>query len=117
MTNQQLIRDYLEVASPSDPQPDRVRSFLADDFTMTDPLMSAESADDFVEQLRALGASPGVETHVDAVVGEGDLVAALTRMEMGEVSVTFAIWYWIEDGVIIRQLTVYDPRPFLAKRD
>ena len=112
----ETVRAYLEVATPGpDLKPDRVRPLLADDYVVDDALMGAASADAFVAQLRqaAAASGPGVG-HVEAVVGNDEVVAALTRFTMGEVTVLFSQWFWVRDGKLQRSKVIYDPRAFLA---
>lgn len=113
MTATELIRTYLEAVTPGRTQFDRVRQLLTDDFTMSDPLMSADSADHFVAQLRAFGEGPPMRTRIEEVVGHGNTVAALTRVELGEHSIEFSQWFRIRDDKIQHLRVIYDPRPFL----
>lgn len=114
MSNNQLVRDYLAVATPGRIDLERIRSFLADDVQIEDPLMTISGADDFIEALRSTGAgSGGMRSTVQDVIGDGDVIAARVLFEAGPMTVQFGQWFWIEDGKIARVQVIYDPRPFL----
>ena len=114
MSNNQLIRDYLAVAIPGRLDFDALRSFLADDVRVDDPLMPIEGADSFVDALRQTPTDGGMSSTVQDVVGDGDVVAARVLFEAGPMSVQFSQWFWLDEGAITRIEVVYDPRPFLA---
>lgn len=114
----ELVRGYLDAATPGNIQFDKVRTYLADDYRVKDPLMTVQGADAFVEQLRQVsqGGGPEMRTTVEAVVGADDIVVALTRFEMGPVKVTFSQWFWVKGDKIQHSEVIYDPRPFLELR-
>lgn len=113
--NAQLIRDYLEVATPGRLRLDRIREFVADDVTVDDPLMPFDGADAFVEALGRTPSAGGMRSTVQDVVADGDVVAARVLFEMGDLIVQFSQWFWMEGGKIARIQVVYDPRPFLEQ--
>lgn len=113
MNATELVRQYLDASDPSRLQLDRLRSLLADDFTIADPLVDATSADDFVDKLRTYGSSPGMENTIEAVIGEGERVAALTRLAVAGETITYCMWFVVRGDKIKSVLVVYDPRPFL----
>lgn len=113
MKSTQLVRDYLKAIDPSALQFEQARALLADDFKMEDPLVSADSADDFIAKIRSYGSSPHMKSSIDQLIGDGDIVAALTRLEVADQTITYAQWFWLSEGKIKRHRTVYDPRPFL----
>ena len=117
MDNRQLIMTYLEATTPGRTDLDKARSMLADDFTHTDPLVSAPSADAFVAAIRgyqdAGGNAPMPQT-ITASAVDKDTVAVLSELHVQpSVTVTYAHWYWVRGGKIARARIVYDPRPFL----
>ncbi|MDH3680166.1 MAG: nuclear transport factor 2 family protein [Acidimicrobiia bacterium] len=117
MSNNRLVRDYLAVATPGQLDLDAIRSFLADDVQIEDPLMSISGADGFIEALRSTGTESGggMRSTVQDVVGDGDVVAARVLFEMGPMTVQFSQWFWITDGKIARVQVIYDPRAFLER--
>lgn len=114
MDNTQLVRDYLDVAIPGQLQLDELRSFLADDVTIDDPLMAIEGADAFVAALEATPSGGDMGAAVQEVIGDGDVVAARVLFQAGDLRVQFSQWFWVTDGRIERIQVIYDPRPFLA---
>lgn len=113
-----LVRSFLDVATPGPGlDPDRIRPLLAEDFVAEDVLMGSSGRDEFVAKIRhAASAGGGAGTEVVAIVGDDEVVAALTRFRIGSVCVTFCQWFWVGGGLIRRQQVVYDPRAFLAMR-
>lgn len=114
-TNATLIRNYLEVTTPGSLQLDRISSFLADDVTIDDPLMSMSGADAYIAALSQTPTDGGMRSTVQDVVADGDVVAARVLFEAGDLQVQFAQWFWVENDVISKIQVVYDPRPFLGQ--
>lgn len=114
MTNTELVRNYLAVATPGRLRLDEVRSFLADDVSIEDPMMSVEGADAFVALLAQTGGdgSGQMTSTVQDVIGDGDTVAARVLFEAGGIPIQFSQWFWIVDGRIARIEVVYDTGPF-----
>ena len=116
MNSIELVREYLAASAPGQKQFDRVRAMLTDDFTHTDTLMGATSADDFVSKIRGYaegGGGPPMSLEIDEITGDDKIVAALTQLKIGPTTITYAQWFWIEDGKIQKAHVIYDPRPFL----
>lgn len=113
MSATQLVRQYLDATDPADLKLDRLRELLADDFRVSDPMAGASTADEFVGQLRGFGGAPGMKNIVEAVIGQGDRVAVLSRFEVADKRITFSTWFRVIDDKIASVEVVYDPRPFL----
>lgn len=113
MTPTETVRAYLESSSPGAIDFDRLRGLLTDDFTLTDPMVAATSADDFVAKLRQFGNQPGLENTIEEIVGHGNRVAALTRLRAHTETITYCMWFTVCDEKVSDVLVVYDPRPFL----
>jgi hypothetical protein len=92
-----------------------VRSLLTDDFSFCDPLMSADSAEGYVERLIALGDDLELHAEVRHLIGEGDEVAALVDLQGPSGPITYAQWFTMREGKIAKLEVVYDPRAFLTK--
>jgi ketosteroid isomerase-like protein len=114
MSNVEIVRGYLQKFFSGKVRHSAVRDLLCDDFTLRDPLMSADSADDYVAQLEALGDEMELRADVRRIVGEGDVVAALVDFHGPAGPMPYAHWYTLRDGKIARLEVLYDPRPFLA---
>jgi ketosteroid isomerase-like protein len=116
MSNVDVIRSYFNRFFSGRVRHSEVRSLLTDDFTYRDPLMSADSADEYVDQLTALGDEMEVRSDVRELVGGGDVVAALVDFHGPAGIIVYAQWFTMREGKIARLETVYDPRPFLDSR-
>lgn len=55
MLNADIIKSYFETFFSGMVQPASVRTWLTDDFHFRGPLMSANSADEYVQQLQTFG--------------------------------------------------------------
>lgn len=113
MSNVDIIRNYFHQFFSGKSRQSDVHQLLADDFTFRDPLMSADSADEYVDQLKAFGDEMELYADLRAVVGDGDLVAALVDFQGPAGKMTYAQWFTLRQGKIARIEVVYDPRPFL----
>jgi ketosteroid isomerase-like protein len=113
MSNVEIVRDYFRRFFAGRARHSDVRGLLTDDFVLRDPLMSAESADEYVDQLKALGDEMELRAEVRHVVAEGDVVAALVDFAGPAGPLPYAQWFTLRDGKIARLEVVYDPRPFL----
>ncbi len=114
MDTNELVRNYLAVAVPGRLKLDELRSFLAEDVTIDDPLMAIEGADAFVAALETTPSGGDMGATVQEVVGDDDVVAARVLFTAGDLTVQFSQWFWVADGLIQRIQVIYDPRPFLA---
>jgi ketosteroid isomerase-like protein len=113
MSNVKMVKEYFERFFTGKAVHTEVRDLLTDDFMFVGPLMSAGSADEYVDQLRALGDE--IEMYVDVrhIIGSGDLVSALVDLQGPDGPVTYAQWFTIRDGKFARLEVVYDPRSFI----
>lgn len=111
--NQDLIRRYLDVATPGSLDPDSILQFLADDVVIEDTLMPSTGAEAFVAALRQVPSGEGMSASVQHVVADDRVAAARVLFTAGDIEVQFSQWFWIEDGKITRIQVIYDPRPFL----
>ena len=113
MSAKNIVKKYLDAFFGGGPDLTDVRTLLADDFTFQGPLMTASSADDFIQQLEAMG--PGMEMHAEILhlIDEGDCVAALYNFEGPKGKISFAEWYWVRNNQISAIKLHYDPRPLL----
>lgn len=105
-----LVRDYLEALHSG--RLARARELLADDLVYHDPMMTARDADDLIRQVEGFGGA--ANTEIREVVGQGDVVAALTTFRPPQApAIPFSQWFRIGDGRITSIQVIYDPRPFL----
>lgn len=115
MSNTQIVGSYLEQFFSGRVRHSQVRELLTDDFTFCDPLMSADSADDYVDQLKQLGDELELHAKTRSIVGQGDIVAALVEFQGPAGPMTYSMWFTVQDGKFARIESIYDPRPFLAQ--
>lgn len=114
MSNVDIVRSYFETFFSGEARHSEVRSLLTDDFRFRGPLMTADSADDYVAQLTSLGDEMELHADVRKLVGDGDVVAALVDFQGPAGPMTYAQWFTLRDGRFSSLEVVYDPRPFLA---
>ena len=112
MSSQDLVREYLQLITLDGTGFDRLRTLLADDFVLEDALMGTSSADELVANLRA-HRGPPLRATTEEIVGDGDVVVALTVLHMMGSEIVYSQWFWLSGGQIRRIRTIYDPRPFL----
>ncbi|MGD2058495.1 MAG: nuclear transport factor 2 family protein, partial [Anaerolineales bacterium] len=111
MNNKELIQSYFETFFQGPAKHSQVREWLTQDFTFRDPLMSADSADEYVDQLTAMGDEMALYADVKQLVSEGDVVAAMVDFRSPAGVVPYAQWFTLREGKIARLEVVYDPRP------
>jgi ketosteroid isomerase-like protein len=114
MDNKRTIAGYFEKFFSGRARHSEVRDLLTDDFTFRGPLMSADSADDYVAQLQSLGDELEMHVRVRRLVASNDVVAALVDFEGPGGTIPYAQWFTMRDGKISGLEVVYDPRPFLG---
>ncbi|MBE9525194.1 MAG: nuclear transport factor 2 family protein [Chloroflexi bacterium] len=114
MSNIEIITRYFETFFSGTAQHTTVRSWLSDDFHFRGPFMSADSADQYVQQLGSFGDEIEMFAEVRNIVAGQDMVAALVDFRGPSGNITFAQWFTMREGKIARLEVVYDPRSFLA---
>lgn len=114
MSNVEMIRRYFKKFFSGKARHSEVRDLLTDDFCFRDPLMSADSANDYVQKLINLGDELELHAEVRRLVSDGEEVAALVDFQGPAGMVTYSQWFTIRDGKIARLEVTYDPRSFLG---
>ena len=113
MTNTEIVRDYFRRFFSGKARHSDVRQLLTDDFKFSDPMMSANSADEYVGQLKSFGDVLDMRVDVKQVAGEGDIVAALVDFHGPAGKMAYSQWFTLRNGKISALQVIYDPRPFL----
>jgi ketosteroid isomerase-like protein len=113
MTNTEPIRDYFKRFFSGKARHSDVRQLLTDDFKFRDLLMSANSADEYVDRLKSFGDVLDLRVDVKEIVGEGDIVAALVDFNGPASKMAYAQWFTFRDGKIAALHVIHDPRPFI----
>lgn len=115
MSNTEIVRSYLEQFFSGRARHSQVRELLTDDFTFRGPMMSADSADDYVDQLKKLGDEMELHARVRSIVGQGEIVAALVEFQGPEGPMAYSMWFTVKGGKFAGIESIYDPRPFLGR--
>ena len=113
MSNSDLIKRYFATFFQGPARHSEVRNWLSDDFVFSGPLMSAESADDYVQQLTAMGDEMELYAEIRQMVAEDETVAVLVDFKSPVGVIPYAQWFTLRDAKIARLEVIYDPRPFL----
>ena len=116
MSNTDVVRGYFKRFFSGKALHSEVRSLLADDFVFSDPLMSANSADEYVNQLKSFGDELEMRVDVKQVVGDRDVVAALVDYHGPAGLMAYSQWFTFRHGKIAELRVIYDPRPFLQRK-
>ncbi|MGA7305716.1 MAG: VOC family protein [Rhodothermales bacterium] len=112
MSNLEFVRSYFQQFFSGKADHSAVREWITDDFTFRDPLMSADGADDYVNQLKALGTELEMYAEIREIIEQGRYVSALVTVSGPFGSVSYAQWFTLRGQKIARLETFYDPRPF-----
>jgi ketosteroid isomerase-like protein len=112
MTNTEFIRVYFKRFFSGKARHSDVRNLLTDDFQFFDPLLSANSADEYVNRLKSFGDELDMHVDVKEIIGEGDIVAALVDFHGPSGKMAYAQWFTFRGGKIAALRVIYDPRPF-----
>ena len=114
MSNIEIIKNYFETFFSGTAQHTAVRSWLTDDFHFRGPLMTANSADQYVRQLGSFGDDIEMFAEVRQLVADQDMVAVLVEFRGPSGNIVYAQWFTMREGKIARLEVIYDPRSFLA---
>ena len=113
MSNIDIIKSYFETFFSGIAQHTGVRSWLTDDFSFHGPLMSANSADQYIRQLSKFGDEIEMVARVRHIVADKHTVAALVDFRGPSGVIPYAQWFTMREGKIARLDVIYNPRYFL----
>lgn len=114
MTNKQIVESYLTAMFGGHNDFDGARALLADELRYEGPMLEAKDADDFMRQMREIGARFGqMRASIRHIIGEGDLVSALYEFD-GPKPMLFAEWFTVQAGRITGISIVHDTRPYVG---
>jgi ketosteroid isomerase-like protein len=114
MNNVRIIQEYFQRFFSGPARHSEVREYLSEDFVFRGPLMKADTAADYINQITSTGDELEMVARVRQLIGQGDSVAALVEFQGPGGPMTYAQWFELRDGKISRLEVVYDPRPFLG---
>ena len=113
MPNTEIIRQYFKRFFSGKARQSDVRDMVTDDFCFRGPLMRADSADEYVQLVTAMGDEIEMHAEVREIVGQGDVVAALVDFKGPKGPITYSQWFYLRGGKIAGLEVTYDPRSFL----
>jgi hypothetical protein len=113
MTNAEIINGYFGHFFAGKARHSEVRQLLTEDFKFRDPLMSADSAEDYVNQFKSFGDVLDMRANIKAIIGEGDIVAALVDFDEPAGKMPYSQWFTFRNAKIAGLQVIYDPRPFM----
>lgn len=113
MHNKKLVQSYFDTFFSGKARHSKVRSWLTDDFEFVGPLMTAHSADEYVNQLTAMGDEMELYAEVRKLLAEEDTVAALVAFQGPSGGISYSQWFTLREGKIAKLEVVYDPRSFI----
>ncbi|MCP5098285.1 MAG: nuclear transport factor 2 family protein [Chloroflexi bacterium] len=90
-----------------------IRDLLADDFTFQGPLMTADSADDYIQKLQAFGEDAAMQADIHGMWETETAVVVRYDFLIPSGKVPASEWYQVQDGKITNIQLICDPRPFL----
>lgn len=108
-----LVKTYLDIFFSQPPDLTAMRALLTDDFWFSGPLLTANSADDYIAQLRAMNLG-GLQAKSMTFAQHEDGVAVLYEMLTPAGQIPTTEWFWIRESRIAGIKLLNDPRPLLA---
>lgn len=110
--NEQIVKNYLEQFFSGSPDFEVIRSLLADGFRFRGPLIQADSADQYIEQIRGV-AGGGLSMKDAETLAAGEAVAVIYSMLSPFGEVRTVEWFQLADGKIQSIELLNDPRIFV----
>ena len=114
MNTKEIVKKYLAIFFSGQPDLDKIRAMLADNFTFQGPLMTANSADIYIAQLKAMGPLK-MAVNIHQILSNDNQAAASYDFVTPRGNVPAVEWYWLENKKILRMKLHLDPRPFLTE--
>ncbi len=111
MTAQELVCNYFDHFFSSEPDWIKIRGLLKDDFSFSGPLVKASSADDYIEQIKAMGTS-NLQANILGILSDKDQVAVLYELITPAGKYPTVEWFWVTGDKINAIRLLNDPRPF-----
>jgi hypothetical protein len=109
-----IAQRYFDAFFSGGPDLDAVGALLTDDFRFSGPLMSADSAEDFIAKLRGMGGEHAMRAELREAIAEGERVVLLYDfLGPGGSKLPFFEAYRIRGEKICEIELSYDPRPMI----
>ncbi|MCP4415619.1 MAG: hypothetical protein GY805_03290 [Chloroflexi bacterium] len=113
MNTHEIIQKYIALFFSEKPNLDAIRSMLCDNFRFNGPLLKANTASEYIEQLEKIGTG-NLEANVISILVNGDEGAVLYELITPFGKQITAEWFLFEEDRICSIRLLNDPRPFLA---
>ena len=94
------VKMYLDIFFSNEPDLRTLRTLLTDDFCFQGPLMQAQSVEDYIYQLEAVGWS-GLIAETIRFVTHDQGVAVLCDLVTPGGKVPTSEWFWLQDQTIL----------------
>jgi hypothetical protein len=115
MTAKSTVERYLGAFFGKQIDYQTIRELLADDFDFQGPLMSANSADEFIQKLKGYGENVGMQADIHLILDNNDTVVARYDFILPSGRVPATEWYIVKDKQIKEMHLICDPRPFFEQ--
>lgn len=114
MDSKRIVQNYLDTFFGRKFNPEILKPLLTDDFYFKGPLMTANSAQEFVSKLKAFGEEIDMNAEIHKIVCEGNIVVAQYDFILpNNTYISASEWYEIRDDKISKMLLFCDPKHFL----
>jgi len=110
--NEQIVKQYFELFFSENVKYDKIRTLLADDFHFTGPLLRANSADEYINILKNVGAG-NLSANINSILSNENEVAVFYNMITPFGEVKTVEWFLFENNKIKSIELLNDPRKFL----
>ncbi len=115
MTAKKIVERYLDAFFGEKIDYQTIRSLLTDDFRFQGPLMSANSADEFIQKLKGFGENIGIQADIQMVLDNNNTVVARFDFIIPSGMVPATEWYIVKDNRISDMHLICDPRLFFEQ--
>ncbi|MEM7336897.1 MAG: nuclear transport factor 2 family protein [Chloroflexota bacterium] len=113
MSTKECVESYLSAFFGERIDLAKIRTLIADDFTFMGPLMTADSADDYIQKLQAFGENARMQAEIQHILIEGETAVARYDFIMPNGRVPASEWYRVKDNKLVSMQLTCDPRSFL----
>ncbi len=113
MNTHKLIQKYIALFFSEEPNLDAIQSMLCANFRFNGPLLKANTASEYIEQLEKIGTG-NLKANVISILVNGDEGAVLYELITPFGKQITVEWFLFEEDRISSIRLLNDPRPFLA---
>ncbi len=113
MNTHKKIQKYMDLFFSENPNLDAIRSMLCANFRFNGPLLEANTASEYIEQLEKIGTG-NLKANVISILTNGDEGAVLYELVTPLGKQITVEWFLFEEDRICSIQLLNDPRPFLT---